>query len=47
MGGRRGGLIINGSQTGSAGVQATTTTQTVQKQKDAKTLCVYAFQLLQ
>lgn len=46
MGGRRGVLIINGSQTGSAGVQATTT-QTVQKQKDAKTLCVYAFQLLQ
>lgn len=39
MGGRRGGLIINGSQAGSAGVQATTT-QTVQKQKDAKTVCV-------
>lgn len=46
MEGRRGGFIINGSQTGLASVQATTT-QTVQKQKDAKNLCVCAFQLLQ
>lgn len=32
-------FIIHGSQTGSAGIQATTT-QTVQKQNDAKNLCV-------